>query len=64
MLVFVEILINVEIYKFVWYLGNELGIVYKEWKSVMVCWVLIYFEVYELGVFNLGYILFYNIINV
>ncbi|MFN5698920.1 MAG: B12-binding domain-containing radical SAM protein, partial [Cyanobacteriota bacterium] len=49
------------------YLGNELGVVPRDWSEAWpgaaVLWALTYPEVYEVGASNLGHILLYSILN-
>ncbi|MFN5221432.1 MAG: TIGR03960 family B12-binding radical SAM protein [Cyanobacteriota bacterium] len=49
------------------YLGNELGVVPRDWSEAWpgaaVRWALTYPEVYEVGASNLGHILLYSILN-
>ena len=49
------------------YLGNELGVVPRDWGSAWtaaaVRWALTYPEVYEVGASNLGHIILYSILN-
>jgi len=45
------------------YLGNELGVVPRDWEAAAVRWALTYPEVYEVGASNLGHIILYSILN-
>jgi radical SAM family uncharacterized protein/radical SAM-linked protein len=49
------------------YLGNELGVLPRDWshdwQEAGVRWALTYPEVYEVGASNLGHILLYSILN-
>ncbi len=45
------------------YLGNELGVLPRDWRSARVRWALTYPELYEVGASNLGHILLYSILN-
>jgi radical SAM family uncharacterized protein/radical SAM-linked protein len=62
-----EALVDLEISRPARYLGNELGVIArdwpKEWPAAGVRWALTYPEVYEVGASNLGHILLYSILN-
>ena len=49
------------------YLGNELGVVprdwSRDWQAVGVRWALTYPEIYEVGSSNTGHIILYSILN-
>ncbi|MEI6111938.1 MAG: B12-binding domain-containing radical SAM protein, partial [Cyanobium sp. ELA712] len=49
------------------YLGNELGVIDRDWQqawdAASVRWALTYPEVYEVGASNLGHIILYSILN-
>jgi radical SAM family uncharacterized protein/radical SAM-linked protein len=60
-------LIDLEVSKPGRYLGNELGVLSRDWPQAWatagVRWALTYPEVYEVGASNLGHILLYSILN-
>ena len=58
-----EALVDLEISKPARYLGNELGVVPRDWDGASVRWALTYPEVYEVGASNLGHIILYSILN-
>ena len=45
------------------YLGNEWGAAHKDWDSAKSRMVLIYPDLYELGMSNFGIKILYNIVN-
>jgi radical SAM family uncharacterized protein/radical SAM-linked protein len=63
----VEALLDLTISKPARYLGNELGVLPRDWPSAWsgaaVRWALTYPEVYEVGASNLGHIILYSILN-
>jgi len=62
-----EELVDLAITKPARYLGNERGVLARdwseEWAAAGVRWALTYPEVYEVGASNLGHILLYSILN-
>ena len=58
-----EALIDLGISKPARYLGNELGVVPRDWQAAAVRWALTYPEVYEVGASNLGHVILYSILN-
>lgn len=62
-----EALISPDITKPGRYLGNELGVIHRDWQqawdAASVRWALTYPEVYEVGASNLGHIILYSILN-
>ena len=58
-----EALVDLEISKPARYLGNELGVVPRDWEAASVRWALTYPEIYEVGASNLGHIILYSILN-
>ncbi|MFM8524016.1 MAG: TIGR03960 family B12-binding radical SAM protein [Cyanobacteriota bacterium] len=58
-----EALIDLSISKPGRYLGNERGVVPRDWQAASVRWALTYPEVYEVGASNLGHIILYSILN-
>jgi radical SAM-linked protein len=45
------------------YLGNERGVVQRDWDQAAVRWALTYPELYEVGASNIGHIILYSILN-
>jgi len=62
-----EELVDLAITKPARYLGNERGVLERDWSEDWVAagvrWALTYPEVYEVGASNLGHILLYSILN-
>ena len=62
-----DALVDREISRPARYLGNELGVVPRDWSqawpAAAVRWALTYPEVYEVGASNLGHIILYSILN-
>ena len=58
-----EELIGIDIHKPAQYMGNELGVTKKDWRSRNIHWVLTYPELYTVGASNLGHIILYSILN-
>jgi radical SAM family uncharacterized protein/radical SAM-linked protein len=62
-----DALIDLEISKPARYLGNERGVVARDWdlawSATAVRWALTYPEVYEVGASNSGHIILYSILN-
>jgi hypothetical protein len=62
-----EELVDLAITKPARYLGNERGVLARDWSEDWVAagvrWALTYPEVYEVGASNLGHILLYSILN-
>jgi radical SAM family uncharacterized protein/radical SAM-linked protein len=62
-----EALVDLGISKPARYLGNELGVIDRDWPQAWdaagVRWALTYPEVYEVGASNLGHIILYSILN-
>ncbi len=60
-------LVDLTISKPARYLGNELGVLHRDWDTAWaeagVRWALTYPEVYEVGASNLGHIILYSILN-
>ena len=60
-------LVDLAISKPARYLGNELGVLPRDWNAAWadagVRWALTYPEVYEVGASNLGHIILYSILN-
>ncbi len=60
-------LVDLEIARPARYLGNELGVLPRDWSqawsAAAVRWALTYPEIYEVGASNLGHILLYSILN-
>ena len=56
-------LVNTGISKPGRYLGNERGVIPRDWDQAAVRWALTYPEVYEVGASNLGHIILYSILN-
>lgn len=56
-------LVNAGISKPGRYLGNERGVISRDWDQAAVRWALTYPEVYEVGASNLGHIILYSILN-
>jgi radical SAM superfamily enzyme YgiQ (UPF0313 family) len=60
-------LVDLAISKPARYLGNELGVISRDWNeawsTARVRWALTYPEVYEVGSSNLGHIILYSILN-
>ncbi|HBH73217.1 MAG TPA: B12-binding domain-containing radical SAM protein, partial [Synechococcales bacterium UBA10510] len=60
-------LIDLQISKPARYLGDELGVVKRDWQRAWpaagVRWALTYPEVYEVGASNTGHIILYSILN-
>ena len=45
------------------YMGHELGVEERDWRTASVRWALTYPEIYEVGSSNLGHIILYSILN-
>ncbi len=62
-----ESLVDLEISRPARYLGNELGVLPRDWphdwSAAAVRWALTYPEIYEVGASNLGHVLLYSILN-
>ncbi len=55
--------VNADINKPARYMGQELGVEYRDWQTARVRWALSYPELYEVGASNLGHIILYSILN-